>query len=111
MKASSKGIREIGSAKSGSQRHGKFEGFVPIFRPACTFKAHQPHLRQGPQILRDAPWAKDATGKSLNTRYRLEGNTLVQSVDTDKSTAFLAQCVEIKILAFQAYEYSGGCRN
>lgn len=36
----------------------------------------------------DAPWAKDATGKSLHTSYRLEGNTLVQSIETDKNTAF-----------------------
>ncbi|MFJ2863994.1 hypothetical protein [Kitasatospora sp. NPDC087314] len=36
----------------------------------------------------DAPWAKDATGKSLHTSYRLEGNTLIQSIDTDKNTAF-----------------------
>lgn len=30
----------------------------------------------------EAPWAKDATGKSLPTRYLLEGNTLVQETDT-----------------------------
>ncbi|MFJ9461608.1 hypothetical protein ACIRST_41875 [Kitasatospora sp. NPDC101447] len=36
----------------------------------------------------DAPWAKDAAGKSLHTAYRLEGNTLVQSIDTDKNTAY-----------------------
>ncbi|WP_031078128.1 hypothetical protein [Streptomyces sp. NRRL WC-3742] len=31
----------------------------------------------------DAPWAKDATGKSLPTRYTLDNDTLTQSVDTD----------------------------
>ncbi|MFJ8472004.1 hypothetical protein [Kitasatospora sp. NPDC094011] len=36
----------------------------------------------------DAPWAKDATGKSLHTSYRLDGNTLVQSVETDRNTAY-----------------------
>jgi hypothetical protein len=29
-----------------------------------------------------APWAKDATGRSLPTRYTLEGTTLVQDTDT-----------------------------
>lgn len=28
------------------------------------------------------PWAKDASGRSLNTSYTVEGNTLVQHVDT-----------------------------
>ncbi|MFI9269779.1 hypothetical protein ACIGXM_03520 [Kitasatospora sp. NPDC052896] len=36
----------------------------------------------------DAPWAKDATGKSLATTYRLDGTTLVQTVETDKNTAY-----------------------
>lgn len=36
----------------------------------------------------DAPWAKDAKGEDVPTRYRLEGNTLVQTVDTNDSTAY-----------------------
>ncbi|MER5962355.1 hypothetical protein [Streptomyces sp. NPDC002057] len=36
----------------------------------------------------DAPWAKDAAGRSVPTSYRLEGNTLVQTVQTDEGTAF-----------------------
>ncbi|MEW2444843.1 hypothetical protein [Micromonospora marina] len=31
----------------------------------------------------DAPWAVDAGGKALPTRYRLDGNTLIQSTDTE----------------------------
>jgi len=36
----------------------------------------------------EAPWAKDANGAPVTTRYRLEGNTLVQVVDFDQNTAF-----------------------
>lgn len=36
----------------------------------------------------DAPWAKDANGKDVNTYYRKEGNKLIQVVDFDKNTAF-----------------------
>ncbi|MER5642511.1 hypothetical protein ABT095_36930 [Kitasatospora sp. NPDC002227] len=36
----------------------------------------------------EAPWAKDAHGKPVPTQYRVEGSTLVQSVDTNSSTAF-----------------------
>ncbi|MGW8378999.1 hypothetical protein [Streptomyces sp. ODS28] len=36
----------------------------------------------------EAPWAKDANGKKVHTSYRLEGDTLVQQVDTTKDTAF-----------------------
>ncbi|MEV0256988.1 hypothetical protein AB0H82_22355 [Streptomyces sp. NPDC050732] len=34
------------------------------------------------------PWAKDATGKPIPTSYRIDGNTLIQSVRTTNSTAF-----------------------
>ncbi|MEU3949468.1 hypothetical protein [Streptomyces sp. NPDC029526] len=36
----------------------------------------------------DAPWAKDAEGRPLTTRYRLEGSTLVQTIETSPDTAF-----------------------
>ncbi|MWA07914.1 hypothetical protein [Streptomyces sp. BA2] len=36
----------------------------------------------------DAPWAKDAGGRDLPTNYKLEGNTLVQSIETNSGTAF-----------------------
>jgi len=36
----------------------------------------------------EAAWAKDANGAPVATRYRLEGNTLVQVVDFDQHTAF-----------------------
>jgi hypothetical protein len=36
----------------------------------------------------DAPWAKDARGESVPTYYTLDGDTLVQTVKTDDSTAF-----------------------
>lgn len=36
----------------------------------------------------EAPWAKDANGAPVPTRYRLEGSTLVQEIDTDSDTAF-----------------------
>jgi hypothetical protein len=35
-----------------------------------------------------SPWAKDANGKSLPTSYRIEGNTLVQTVVTNADTAY-----------------------
>lgn len=35
-----------------------------------------------------APWAKDAHGKALPTSYRLEGNSLIQTVSFDANTAF-----------------------
>ncbi|WP_162688758.1 MULTISPECIES: hypothetical protein [unclassified Streptomyces] len=35
-----------------------------------------------------APWAKGADGRELPTDYRIEGNVLVQSVQTTGSTAF-----------------------
>ena len=35
-----------------------------------------------------SPWAKDANGKTLPTSYRIEGNTLVQSVVTNADTAY-----------------------
>lgn len=35
-----------------------------------------------------APWARDANGKAVPTSYRLEGNTLVQSLAFDSTTAF-----------------------
>lgn len=34
------------------------------------------------------PWAKDATGNPVPTSYRIDGNTLIQSVQTTDSTAF-----------------------
>ncbi|MFI8345643.1 hypothetical protein ACIF8W_37090 [Streptomyces sp. NPDC085639] len=36
----------------------------------------------------DAPWAKDAKGNAVPTRYSLEGNTLVQTIETGPDTAF-----------------------
>lgn len=36
----------------------------------------------------DAPWAKDANGKSVPTSYRVEGGALVQKVTTTADTAF-----------------------
>ncbi|MGW7187054.1 hypothetical protein ACWGII_40830 [Streptomyces sp. NPDC054855] len=38
--------------------------------------------------LFDTPWAKDANGKPVPTTYRLEGGTLIQTIQTDKSTAY-----------------------
>jgi len=35
-----------------------------------------------------SPWAKDANGKALPTSYKIEGNTLVQTVTTSPSTAY-----------------------
>ncbi|WPO76643.1 hypothetical protein [Streptomyces sp. KN37] len=35
-----------------------------------------------------APWAKDANGKGVATSYKLEGSTLVQSIDTNSTTTF-----------------------
>ncbi|MFK8844726.1 hypothetical protein [Streptomyces sp. Ac-502] len=34
------------------------------------------------------PWAKDANGKPVPTSYRVDGNTLIQSVQTTNSTTF-----------------------
>ncbi|TFV29882.1 DNRLRE domain-containing protein [Streptomyces sp. T1317-0309] len=36
----------------------------------------------------NAPWAKDADGKDVPTSYRLEGSTLIQTVNFDANTAF-----------------------
>ncbi|WP_031155363.1 hypothetical protein [Streptomyces erythrochromogenes] len=36
----------------------------------------------------DAPWAKDANGKAVPTSYRLDGNTLVQTIETGPDTAY-----------------------
>lgn len=36
----------------------------------------------------DAAWAKDANGRPVPTRYRIEGSTLVQVVDFTPGTAF-----------------------
>lgn len=33
-------------------------------------------------------WAKDANGESLNSYYKIEGNSLIQVVDFDENTAF-----------------------
>ncbi|WP_460459535.1 hypothetical protein [Angustibacter peucedani] len=43
---------------------------------------------QGDAVVKtvDAPWAKDAEGKDLATRYRIEGTTVVQDVDTTGAT-------------------------
>lgn len=38
-----------------------------------------------PEFASAAPWAKDATGASVPTRYELHGSTLVQVVDHDAS--------------------------
>ncbi|NVK80017.1 hypothetical protein [Streptomyces morookaense] len=35
-----------------------------------------------------APWAKDANGKPVATSYKLDGDQLVQHVETNKDTAF-----------------------
>ncbi|WP_405653545.1 hypothetical protein [Streptomyces sp. RK9] len=35
-----------------------------------------------------APWAKDVHGNPIPTSYRIDGNTLIQSVQTTDSTAF-----------------------
>ncbi|MGA4840644.1 hypothetical protein [Streptomyces sp. G45] len=36
----------------------------------------------------EAPWAKDANGNAVTTSYRLDGTELVQTIRTDKSTAY-----------------------
>ncbi|QCX74052.1 hypothetical protein C9F11_01745 [Streptomyces sp. YIM 121038] len=36
----------------------------------------------------EAPWAKDANGKAIATSYRLDGNDLVRTIQTDASTAY-----------------------
>ncbi|MFD7929602.1 hypothetical protein [Streptomyces sp. NPDC059742] len=36
----------------------------------------------------DAPWAKDANGKAVPTSYSLDGNTLVQTIETGTNTAY-----------------------
>jgi hypothetical protein len=36
----------------------------------------------------DTPWAKDSEGKPVPTGYRLEGNTIVQTVDVAKAHSF-----------------------
>ncbi|MDX3538476.1 hypothetical protein PV721_29845 [Streptomyces sp. MB09-01] len=36
----------------------------------------------------DAPWAKDTNGKSVPTRYSLEGDTLIQTIETGADTVF-----------------------
>ncbi|MET9646265.1 hypothetical protein [Streptomyces syringium] len=36
----------------------------------------------------EAPWAKDAHGKPVATSYKLDGNQLIQQVETNKDTAF-----------------------
>lgn len=36
----------------------------------------------------EAPWAKDAKGNSVETSYRIDGNSLVQTVDTNADTAY-----------------------
>ncbi|MEL3945573.1 MULTISPECIES: DNRLRE domain-containing protein [Streptomyces] len=36
----------------------------------------------------DAPWARDANGKEVPTRYKVVGNKLVQQVDFDANSAF-----------------------
>ncbi|MEU6769558.1 hypothetical protein ABZ916_44440 [Streptomyces sp. NPDC046853] len=38
--------------------------------------------------LFDTPWARDANGKPVPTGYRLEGDTLIQTIRTDASTAY-----------------------
>ncbi|MEV8319352.1 hypothetical protein AB0Q95_34860 [Streptomyces sp. NPDC059900] len=38
--------------------------------------------------LFDASWAKDANGEPVPTSYRIEGDTLVQTIRTDASTAY-----------------------
>ncbi|MFF2404450.1 hypothetical protein ACWCY1_25730 [Streptomyces goshikiensis] len=36
----------------------------------------------------DAPWAKDANGKAVPTSYKLDGHTLVQTIETGPDTAY-----------------------
>ncbi|MEU6765485.1 hypothetical protein ABZ916_23515 [Streptomyces sp. NPDC046853] len=36
----------------------------------------------------DAPWAKDAHGKSVPTSYKLDGTDLIQTIETGEETAF-----------------------
>ncbi|MGI5532477.1 hypothetical protein ACQEVX_35450 [Streptomyces syringium] len=36
----------------------------------------------------EAPWAKDAHGKPVATSYKLDGNQLIQQVETNKDTVF-----------------------
>ncbi|WP_167536306.1 hypothetical protein [Streptomyces ficellus] len=36
----------------------------------------------------DAPWAKDANGKTVPTSYRLEGSELVQTIEVSESTTY-----------------------
>lgn len=36
----------------------------------------------------DAPWAKDANGKKVPTAYKLDGNALIQTIETNETTAF-----------------------
>ncbi|WP_172387053.1 hypothetical protein [Streptomyces sp. MNP-20] len=60
--------------------------------------AHAALLEEGGVVVGDSngevagffgvPWAKDATGKAVPTRYRLEGTTLIQSVRPSASTVY-----------------------
>lgn len=36
----------------------------------------------------DSPWALDAKGNTIPTKYRIEGNTVVQEIEFDKDTKF-----------------------
>lgn len=36
----------------------------------------------------DAPWARDANGKSVPTSYKLDGADLIQTIETGRGTAF-----------------------
>ncbi|MEN2742880.1 hypothetical protein ABCS02_34325 [Microbacterium sp. X-17] len=42
----------------------------------------------GPVGFYKAPWAVDATGRAVPTDFRIEGNTLIQTVHFDESVAF-----------------------
>jgi hypothetical protein len=59
---------------------------IPVYQPSGAID----YLNEKGAVVGGlaAPWAIDANGKNLSTKFVLTGNTLVQHVEFDEQTAF-----------------------
>jgi hypothetical protein len=65
--------------------------FENLLKPGQRFEPAQGGglvILEGDNVVAsvDAPWASDATGRSLTTSYQIDGSTIVQAVDTAGAT-------------------------
>jgi hypothetical protein len=92
-------VRTLVSIKNISAAHEyRFGTTLPKGARLVPVAEFAPELNTGEILVQDGtgdfigafdiPWARDANGRPVQTNYRIEGNTIVQTVEFDEETAF-----------------------